>query len=265
MPLPTFDNLKVEITEDAVLVVALDRLKAGNSLSTAMGRDLIRLFQAIEDDPCAARVMVLTGAGDKAFCAGADLKERHGMSNEDWLAQHRIFERAFWGIVDCALPVIAAVNGHAIAGGLEIALSCDFAYAANEGRYALPEVKLGIMPGGGGTQLMARAAGTRRAKELILTGREFTAADGVEWGLFNAALPGRDVLAHALKTAGEIAANAPVSVRQAKKAIHHGSQMDMTRGLWFEIEAYNRLVFTADRLEGINSFNEKRKPRYQGK
>ena len=264
MPLPTCSTLKSEIVDDAILLVTLDREGAGNALNTAMGRDLIALFAGLEDDPGPARVVVMTGAGQKAFCAGADLKERKGMSNEDWLAQHRIFERAFWAIVDCALPVIAAVNGHAFGGGLEMALSCDFAYAANEGRYALPEVKLGIMPGGGGTQMMARAAGTRRAKELILTGREFTAAQGVEWGIFNDALPRAKILTSALDTARAIAANAPISVRQAKKAIHHGAQMDLTRGLWFEIEAYNRMVFSEDRHEGITAFNEKRKPRYKG-
>jgi enoyl-CoA hydratase/carnithine racemase len=265
MPLPAYSTLRTQTVDDAILLVTLDREAVGNALNTAMGRDLIALFSSLEDDPGGTRVVVLTGAGEKAFCAGADLKERKGMSNEDWLAQHRIFERAFWAIVDCALPVIAAVNGHAFGGGLELALSCDFAYGASEGRYALPEVKLGIMPGGGGTQMMARAAGTRRAKELILTGREFTASQAVEWGLFNAAIPRAEVVSTALDTACAIAGNAPISVRQAKKAVHHGAQMDLTRGLWFEIEAYNRMVFSHDRQEGITAFNEKRKPRYEGR
>jgi enoyl-CoA hydratase/carnithine racemase len=265
MPLPRLETLRTELVEEAILLVTLNRPDDANALNTQMGKDLVQLFFALEDDPGAARVAIITGAGERFFCAGGDLKERNGMTNDQWLAQHRIFERAFWAVIDCALPVIGAINGHAFGGGLEFALCCDFAYAAKEARFALPEVKLGIMPGGGGTQNLARAVGTRRAKELILTGRELTADQGVEWGIFNATLPRKELMAAVLDTARAIAANAPISTRQAKKAIHHGSQMDLTRGLWFEIEAYNRMVFTEDRLEGVKAFNEKRRPRYKGK
>jgi enoyl-CoA hydratase/carnithine racemase len=265
MPLPKLETLKAEMVESEILLVTLNRPGDANALNTQMGRDLIRLFFELEDDPGAARVVVMTGSGERFFCAGGDLKERNGMTNDAWLAQHRIFERAFWAVVDCALPVIGAINGHAFGGGLEFALCCDFAYAAKEARFALPEVKLGIMPGGGGTQNMTRAAGMRRAKELILTGREFSAEKGVDWGIFNEAYPRAELMERVLETARLMAANAPISLRQAKKAIHHGSQMDLTRAFWFEIEAYNRMVFTEDRLEGVKAFNEKRKPNYKGK
>jgi enoyl-CoA hydratase len=159
------------------------------------------------------------------------------------------------------LPVIAALNGHAFGGGLEIALCCDFIYAASGARFALPEVRLGIMPGGGGTQNLARAVGERRAKELILSARQFTAEEGVAWGLFSRV----GVLSDALETAEAISANAPLAVRQAKKSIHYGLQTDLLTGYRFEIEAYNRLVDTDDRREGVRAFNEKRKPKFQGK
>ncbi len=163
-------------------------------------------------------------------------------------------------LMEFPLPVIAALNGHAFGGGREIALCCDFIYASNVARFALPEVRLGIMPGGGGTQNLARAVGARRAKELILTGRQFTAEEGSAWGLFNRV----GGIAEALETAEAIAANAPLAVRQAKKSIHYGLQTDLLTGYRFEIEAYNRLVDTDDRREGVRAFNEKRKPSFKG-
>jgi enoyl-CoA hydratase/carnithine racemase len=168
-------------------------------------------------------------------------------------------------LMELPLPVVAALNGHAFGGGLEIALCCDFIYASSEARFALPEVRLGIMPGGGGTQNLARAAGERRAKELILSGRQFTAAEGVDWGIFNRACEAGSALNEALETAKTIAENAPLSVRQAKKSIRYGLQTDLLTGYRFEIEAYHRLVDTEDRREGVRSFNEKRKPVFRGK
>jgi enoyl-CoA hydratase/carnithine racemase len=187
------------------------------------------------------------------------------MSDADWVAQHEIFERQYWRLLDCPLPVIAAINGHAFAGGLEMALACDFAYAVPEARFALTEVTLGIMPGAGGTQLLPRAVGERRAKEIILTGRPFGAQEALDWGIVNRLVPRAELMAAAFETAATISANAPLSIRQAKKAIHHGLQTDLKNGLMFEIEAYNRLVGTEDRNEGIRAFNEKRKPVFKGR
>jgi enoyl-CoA hydratase/carnithine racemase len=193
------------------------------------------------------------------------LKERDGMSDGDWRAQHEIFERGFLALLGCPIPVIAALNGHAFGGGLETALGCDFAYAAEGARFGLSEVKLGIMPGGGGTQTLARAAGERRAKEIVLSARPFSAEEGVAWGIFNRACAAGAVLEEALDTATAIAANAPLSTRQAKKSMHVGLQMDLESGYRFEIEAYNRLVTTEDRLEGVRAFNEKRTPVFRGR
>jgi enoyl-CoA hydratase/carnithine racemase len=260
-----YDTILVETAQPAVLRVTLNRPHAANALSTQMGQDLLALWSGLAADPGDIRAIVLTGAGDRAFCAGADLKERRGMSDADWQAQHVLFERQYWALLDVPVPVIAAANGHAYAGGLEMMLACDFAYAAATARFALTEVTLGIMPGAGGTQFLPRAVGERRAKEIILTGRPFGADDALAWGVVNRVFPPESLLDEAIAAAAAIAENAPLSVRQAKKAIHAGLQLDLRSALLFEIEAYNRLVPTQDRREGILAFNEKRKPRFTGR
>jgi enoyl-CoA hydratase len=263
MKVPTYQTLAVELRGEHILVVTLNRPEVLNALNTQMGRDKLDLWTRLAAEPGELRCVVLTGAGERAFCAGADLKERDGMSEAVWRSQHEIFERAFMALMELPLPVIAAVNGHAYGGGLEIALACDFIYAAKSARFALSETRLGLMPGGGGTQNLARAAGERRAKELILTAQPFTAEQGYEWGVVNRVC--NNVLEEALAVARNIAENAPLAVRQAKKSVHYGLQMDLATGYRFEIEAYNQLIATDDRKEGVRAFNEKRKPRFQGK
>ena len=260
-----YQTLKAEARDPHLLVVTLNRPEVLNAINTQMGRDLYDLWTRLTAEPGDTRCVVLTGAGDKAFCAGGDLKERDGMTQATWQAQHELFERGFTALMELPLPVIAAVNGHAYGGGLETALACDFIYAVRGARLALSEVRLGIMPGGGGTQNLPRAVGERRAKELILTARPFSAAEALEWGILNRLCEPGKLLDEALATAQAIAANAPLSVRQAKKSIHYGLQMDLLTGYRFEIEAYNRLVDTEDRREGVKAFNEKRKPHFKGK
>ena len=262
---PPYPTIEVQHHGEHVLQATLNRPSALNALNTQMGRDLFDLFSRLTAEPGSVRCVVLTGTGDKAFCAGGDLKERDGMTQAAWQAQHELFERAFVAMMECPTPVIAAVNGHAYGGGLEMALCCDFIYAARGARFALSEVRLGIMPGGCGTQNLARAVGERRAKELILTARAFSADEGVAWGAFNQTCALDGIRAEALATAQAIAENAPLSVRQAKKAIHYGLQTDLLTGYRFEIEAYNRLVDTDDRREGVSAFNQKRKPVFQGR
>jgi enoyl-CoA hydratase len=236
-----------------------------NALNTQMGRDLLAFFDAINAAPAQARCVVVTGAGDRAFCAGGDLRERNGMTDEQWQDQHLLFERMIRAFIACPVPVIGAVNGAAYAGVCELALCCDFIYAAESVRFALTEVTLGIMPGAGGTQNLPRAVGERRAKEIILTGRPFTAQEAHDWGMVNRlCAPGR-LVDEAMETGRRIVENAPISVRQAKHAIHYGLQMDLASGMMLEIEAYNRMVPTEDRREGIASFNEKRKPDFKGR
>ncbi len=265
MNFPNYATLALERSGEHVLVVTLNRPEVLNAINTQMGHDLLDLWTRLTAEPGAARCVVLTGAGERAFCAGGDLKERNGMSDEAWRAQHELFERAFMALMDCPVPVIAAMNGYAYGGGLETALGCDFIYAVRGARFALSEVRLGIMPGGGGTQNLPRAVGERRAKELILTARAFTAEEGCDWGLVNRVCEPGKVLAEAIDTARAVAENAPLSVRQAKKSIHYGLQTDIATGYRFEIEAYNRLVVTEDRIEGVRAFNEKRKPVFHGR
>jgi enoyl-CoA hydratase len=260
----SYETLRVETARPHVLQVTLNRPAVRNAINTEMGRDLLDLWTALIAAPGEVRAVVLTGAGG-VFCAGGDLKERNGMTDEAWRAQHEIFERAYWALLDCPVPVIAAVNGPAYGGGCETVLACDFAYAVPGARFALTEVTLGIMPGAGGTQLLPRAVGERRAKEIILTGRPFGAEEALAWGMLNRIAAPEMLLEEALETAAAIAGNAPMSVRQAKKSIHAGLQMDLKNAFLFEIEAYNRLIPMADRQEGIRAFNEKRKPRFEGR
>ncbi len=260
-----FETILAERVRPHLLLVTLNRPEVGNAKNTRMGLDLLDLWTRLIDRPGEVRCVILTGAGEKIFCAGADLKQRKGMPREEWQHQHEIFERGRDALLELPIPVIAAVNGHAYAGGLESVLACDFAYAARGARFALTEVTIGIMPGGGGTQTLARVVGERRAKEIILTGLPFSAEDALDWGVVNRICePGR-LMEDAMATAQRICDNAPLSIRQAKKSIHNGLQMDLRRGLAYEIEAYNRLVDTEDRREGVLAFNEKRKPVFTGR
>ena len=261
----TWQTLAVASPEPHVLLVTLNRPEVANALNTQMGADLRDLWVGLTRDAGDTRCVVLTGSGSKIFCAGGDLKERNGMTVETWQKQHEIFEEAYWTLMELPVPVIAAVNGHAYAGGLEMALACDFVYAVPAARFALTEVTIGIMPGAGGTQNLPRAVGERRAKEIILTGRPFSAQEALDWGVLNRVVEADQLLPAALETAKTIAGNAPLSVRQAKKSIHLGLQTDLRTGLRIEVEAYNRLVGTEDRVEGIRSFNEKRKPQFRGR
>ncbi len=264
-PQKEYETLLLTVAAPHVLQVTLNRPESSNALNTQMGRDLLSFFDGLAQDPGDTRCVVLTGAGKKAFCAGGDLKERNGMSDEAWSYQHRIFERMIRSVIDCPTPVVGAVNGAAYGGGCEIAAALDFLYASDNARFAQTEVMLGIMPGAGGTQNLPRAVGERRAKELILSGKSFTAAQALDWGLLNAVFPQDQLIEETIKIATRIAANAPIAVRQAKQAIHRGLQMSLSDGLWFEIEAYNRAVPTEDRHEGVRAFNEKRKPKFTGK
>jgi len=262
MSFPAYETLLTDLA-DHVLTVTLNRPQVLNALNSQMARDLIDAWSRLESE--AVRVVILTGSGDRAFCAGGDFKERDGMSDEAWRAQHALFERAFEAIIDSPVPVMAAANGHAFGGGLEMVLAADFAYGAAAARFALTEVTIGIMPGGGGTQTLPRAVGGRRARELILTGRPFSAAEALDWGVLNRVCEPAGLLPAVRETAQLIAGNAPLSVRQAKKSIHNGLRVDLHTALRFEIEAYNRLVSTEDRREGIRAFIEKRKPVFRGR
>ena len=250
--------------EPHILKIEMNRPEAANAFNTQMAHELTDLFEQLSLDTGDCRVVLLTAIGSKAFCAGGDLKERNGMTDQAWQAQHLVYERMVRAVMSCPVPVIAAVNGAAYGGGCELAACADFVYAADTARFAQTEVKLGIIPGAGGTQNLPRAVGERRAKELILTGDVFTSQQARDWGLVNLVCAADELQTFALETARKIAANGPVAVRQAKQAISRGMQMSLSDGLAFEIEAYNRTIPTQDRREGVAAFNEKRPPKFSG-
>jgi enoyl-CoA hydratase/carnithine racemase len=255
----------LQVTRDHhVVTVEMHRPSALNAMNTTMGRELLDCFETLFWDK-EARVVILTGAGDKAFCVGGDLKERQGMTDEAWRDQHVIFEQAAFRVLRCPQPVIAAVEGFAMGGGCELAVLADFVVASETAVFAVPEVTRGIFPGIGGTQLLPRIVGTPFAKEMIFTGRRVTAEEAKNVGLVNHVAPAGQALAKAREIAGTIAQNGPVAVRQAKKAIAWGSEADLETGMVLAIEAYNITVHTEDRLEGVRAFNEKRPPEFQGR
>ena len=260
----TYDTLLISSPASHVVQITLNRLDFANAFNTQMALDLVDIFESLSMDPSETRAIILTGSGTRAFCAGGDLKERNGMSNAAWSKQHLIYERMARAVINCPIPVIGAINGAAYGGGCELAAAVDFAYVAHGARFAQTEVKIGIIPGAGGTQTIARAIGERRAKELILTGEVFTAEQALDWGLANAIYPIEELLPAALKTATAIATNAPIAVRQAKLAIGRGGGLGLADGLAMEIEAYNRTIPTEDRREGVAAFNERRAPVFRG-
>ena len=260
-----YRHLLVTRSDDGhVVTVTLNRPEQMNAMNTAMGEDLLGCFDAFQHDR-RVRAVVFTGAGDKAFCAGGDLKERNEMTDEAWRAQHVIFEQAAFRLLRCPVPVIAAVEGFALAGGCELAVLSDFIVASETAVFGVPETTLGIFPGIGGTQLLPRILGAPLARELIFTGRRMKADEARAAGLVNHLVPAGQAMARALEIAQTIARNGPVAVRQAKKAIAYGLETDLDTAMILAIEAYNATVVTEDRLEGVRAFNQKRKPRFEGK
>ncbi len=259
-----YRNLLVDQCAPHVTGVTINRPEVLNAFNTATAEELLRAFTELSEEH-EVRAVVIRGAGDRAFSTGADLKERAGMTDTAWQAQHRVFEDAFRAVLECRSPVIAAVEGFAFAGGLELALSCDIIVAAEGASFAQPEVTRGIMPGGGGTQLLPRLMGRGRAKELIFSGRRIDAATAERWGLVTRVVPNGRAREEAVKLAEEIAANGPIAVRQAKRAINRGLDSPLYFGLILELDAYAACVPTDDRHEGIRAFNERRPPRFEGR
>jgi len=261
----TYRHLRVERSGAGhVVTVVLDRPEVMNAMNTAMGEDLLACFTALAADPD-ARAVVFTGSGDKAFCAGGDLKERNEMTDAQWRAQHVVFEQGAMRLLRCPIPVIAAVEGFALAGGCELAILSDFIVAGDTAVFGVPETTLGIFPGIGGTQLLPRILGAPLAKELIFTGRRMKAEEARAAGLVNHLVPAGQARVRATEIATSIARNGPVAVRQAKKAIAYGAETDLETAMILAIEAYNATVVTEDRLEGVRAFNEKRRPQFKGR
>jgi methylglutaconyl-CoA hydratase len=248
----------------AVAVLLLDREARRNALSRETLLAFGRLGRECVADPT-VRAIVVIGAGDKAFCAGADLKERQHMSPDDVRVQVGLY-RTELGVLDKSpKPVIAAINGVAFGGGLELALVCDLRVAAPTAELALPETTLGIIPGAGGTQRLPRIVGEARAKELILLGRKLTAPEALAWGLVNrVSPPGIDVLEDTLAWIEPIAHGAPIAQSAALRAIDASYDTTLDLGLEIERVFYDETLRSADRVEALRAFAEKRKPAFTG-
>jgi enoyl-CoA hydratase/carnithine racemase len=249
----------------AVGILTIDRADRRNALSRDTLYALGRLGRELVAD-ATVHAIVVTGAGDKAFCAGADLKERQGMGLEDVRTQVGLY-RSELGVLDTSpKPVLAALNGVAFGGGLELALICDLRVAAPHVELALPETTLGIIPGAGGTQRLPRVVGEARAKEMILLGRKLGAGEALAWGLVNRISPeGTPVLDDVLRWIEPIAQGAPIAQAAALRAIEASYEVPLDKGLELERVYYDETLRSEDRLEALRAFTEKRKPAFQGK
>ncbi|WP_075981234.1 enoyl-CoA hydratase [Bacillus massilinigeriensis] len=260
----SWKTVLVEKGNDGIAIITLNRPEAANAFSRQMLTDLNDCFNTIKNDST-VRVVILTGSGDKAFCAGADLKERKEMDDDEVKQIVRLIGTTVSEVEALPQPVIAAMNGVAFGGGLELALACDLRIGAMEAKFGLTEASLGIIPGAGGTQRLPRLIGRGRAKELIFTAKRLSASEAEGIGILEYVVPREELLDKALELAIAIAKNAPLALVQAKAAINKGVEVDLATGLKIEELAYNALIPTKDRLEGLLAFAEKRPPQYKGK
>jgi enoyl-CoA hydratase/carnithine racemase len=247
--------------DENIVTLTLNRPEAGNSFSRAMLAAFADAIASLREDRD-ARALILTAAGDRIFCAGADLKERAGMSVDDVKTAVTTIRETISAFAALPMPVIAALNGAALGGGTELALACDIRVASPSATLGLTETTLAIIPGGGGTQRLPRLVGPGRAKELIFTGRRVDANEALRIGLVEEVAD--DPLARAREIAMRIAANGPVAVRAAKEAVDRGLRLPLEEALRLETELYGRTIETKDRTEGLTAFREKRAPRYTG-
>jgi enoyl-CoA hydratase/carnithine racemase len=246
-----------------VAELALDRPKAMNAVSSEMARSLAGACAALGADRD-VRVVVLTSTHERAFCVGADLKERNSFTDAELVRQRPVARGAYTGVLELPMPTVAAVHGFALGGGFELALSCDVIVADRTAVVGLPEVSVGVIPGGGGTQLLPRRVGAARAAELIFTARRVEAPEARELGLVDVLVDEGQDRAEALSLASRMAANSPVGLRAAKRALRLGHGLDLRAGLEVEDAAWRSVAFSGDRAEGVAAFNEKRAPRWPG-
>jgi enoyl-CoA hydratase/carnithine racemase len=251
--------------QGGVAVWTIDREARANALSRPTLLAFGKLAREAANNP-SIRAIVVTGAGDKAFCGGADLKERQGMSENDVRVQVGLYRTELGPLDRSPKPVVAAINGAALGGGLELALCCDLRVAAPHAQLGLPETSLGIIPGAGGTQRLPRIVGEARAKEMILLARRLTADEALTWGLVNRVTPaGKSVVEDAIEWLRPIAEGAPIAQGAALEAIDRSFDVTLELGLELERVSYDRTLVSEDRREALTAFAEKRKPRFQGR
>ncbi len=249
--------------KDDIGVITLERPDALNAISSSVAESLREVLREVGSRPDIL-VAVLTGAGD-SFCVGADLKERGNFEIDDWYSNRRQISGMFQALRELPQPSIAAVFGWTLGGGFELALSCDLMVAAEGTRMGLPEAGVGLLPAGGGTLLLARMVGIRRAKEIVYTRRRLEASEGLEMGLVTRSAPAAELQATALELAAEVCGSSPVVVREAKRLIEASWSEPLPRALELENEAWARVIVTEDRAEGIAAFNDKRSPRWRNR
>lgn len=247
-----------------VAELLLDRADAHNALSTAMAQEIADATADLAQDH-SVRVIVVSSSSEKAFCVGADLKERNSFTDHDLAAQRPVFRAAFGGVLDLPMPAVAAVHGFALGGGFELALSCDLIVCDETAVVGLPEVTVGVIPGGGGTQLLTRRVGSARAADLVFTGRRVDVDEALAMGLVDRRVAAGQDRAAAFELAETIAANSPVGVRNAKRALRAGWGLDLAAGLEIEDACWRATAVSGDRHEGVSAFNEKRTPVWPGK
>lgn len=258
-----YQNLLFEV-RDGVAVLTVNRPKALNALDARTVAELDAVLQHEAADP-GVKALVVTGAGDKAFVAGADISEMSGLSPEQARAFALAGQRAFARLEGLPVATIAAVNGFALGGGSELALACDLVYASEKARFGQPEVNLGLLPGFGGTQRLARRVGPMRALEIVLTGEMYDAARAKELGLCLEVLPAEKLLEHALAKAKVIASRGPLAVAAAKRTLRAGADAGLAQGLALEAEAFGLVFATEDMREGTRAFLEKRPAQFKGR
>ncbi len=256
-------SVRLQKPNNGIAIVTLSRPDFANALSIQLLYDLHDILEDIKNDS-SVRVVILTGSGEKAFCAGADLKERREMTDSEVKKTVRLIGSIVNEVEALPQPVIAALNGVAYGGGLELALACDLRIGAIEASVGLTETSLAIIPGAGGTQRLPRLIGLGKAKELIFTAKRLSAEEAEAIGLLEYVVPRIQLFDKAMELAANIAKNAPLALIQAKTAINKGLEVDLATGLKIEELAYNALIPTEDRLEGLRAFAEKRTPQYKG-
>jgi enoyl-CoA hydratase len=257
----TFETLLLRI-ESNVAVITINRPDKRNALNAAVRRELIEALDHLRNDD-SARVIVITGAGDKAFIAGADIgefAERTPVQQRAVMAERRIFDE----VAEYPKPVIAMINGFALGGGCELALACDMRIASRSAKLGQPEIKLGIIPGGGGTQRLPRLIGVGNAMRLILSGELISAEEAARLGMIDLIVDDADLQARAMEIAKAMAAHSPLTLRLAKTAVRASEEMPLSAGLAFERELFITAFGSLDKAEGVAAFLEKRPPQFRG-
>jgi len=258
--------INLEEIKPTVWCLTIQRPEAMNALNKNVFADLQLALQEISSwEFSKLRVLIITGSGEKSFVAGADIKELSVLNNEQALQLSQSGQKVFQQLALLKVPVIAAVNGFALGGGCELALACDFIYAAENAKFGLPEVSLGLIPGYAGTVRLPKAVGLRRANEMIFTGQLLTAAEALQFGLVNKVIPNADLLNEVIKTADAILAKSPLAVSKAKLSILEAQTLDLPAGQKNEAHIFSELFQSADMLEGTQAFLEKRKAHFTGK